>query len=347
MRLLVLGGTVFLSRAVAAAAVGAGHEVVCAARGRSGSVPAGAELVEVDRDVSHAPLRGSRFDAVVDVATMSLPWVRDALAAVDAGHWTFVSSINAYADTATRGQTAAAPLLAPRSDVSATTPEDPELYGAVKVACEEAVRAAYGDRALVVRGGLMCGPGDVWDRFGYWAARFARGGRAVVPEVPGHPAQVVDVRDLAEWILGAVERGLSGPYNLAGPRGHSTMGALLEECVRVTRSGAELRWTAPEVILEAGIEPWTQLPVWVPPGSDGEAALYGIDVSRAVRDGLRCRPVEETVRDTWAWLRESGGAVPQRPGRPPVGLDPVMEAKALAAAEGGGVPLTSGERGDK
>jgi hypothetical protein len=213
---------------------------------------------------------------------------------------------------------------------------------------ELAALDAFGaDRSVLVRSGLILGPHENIGRLPWWLARIARGGPVLAPGPRELPLQYVDVRDLAEWILGAVERGLSGPYNLAGPRGHSTMGALLEECVRVTRSGAELRWTAPEVILEAGIEPWTQLPVWVPPGSDGEAALYGIDVSRAVRDGLRCRPVEETVRDTWAWLRESGGAVPQRPGRPPVGLDPVMEAKALAAAEGGGVPLTSGERGDK
>ncbi|MFC5951245.1 NAD-dependent epimerase/dehydratase family protein [Pseudonocardia lutea] len=310
MRLLVLGGTVFLSRAVAAAAVGAGHEVVCAARGRSGSVPAGAELVEVDRDVSHAPLRGSRFDAVVDVATMSLPWVRDALAAVDAGHWTFVSSINAYADTATRGQTAAAPLLAPRSDVSATTPEDPELYGTVKVACEEAVRAAYGDRALVVRGGLMCGPGDVWDRFGYWAARFARGGRAVVPEVPGHPAQVVDVRDLAEWIVRSAEQGLGGTFDGTAPG--TTLAALLDEvAAAVGAPDLELVGRPAEELAAAGVGIWAgprSLPLWLPESHWG---IVDRDVSATLAAGFTARPLAETARAALAWERELGADRPR------------------------------------
>ncbi len=119
--------------------------------------------------------------------------------------------------------------------------------------------------------------------------------------------QYVDVRDQAEWILDAAERGLSGPYNLTSPSGHATMGELLEACVRVTGGPAELRWTAPEVILDAGVEPWTQLPVWVPPHSDLHDTLHAADVSRAVAAGLRCRPVAETVADTWAWLREIGG----------------------------------------
>ncbi|CAM5731294.1 NAD-dependent epimerase/dehydratase family protein OS=Streptomyces tendae OX=1932 GN=F3L20_24685 PE=4 SV=1 [Streptomyces tendae] len=148
------------------------------------------------------------------------------------------------------------------------------------------------------------------------------------------PLQYVDVRDQAEWILDAAERELSGPYNLTSPSGHTTMSALLEACVRVTGGPAELRWTAPEVVLGAGVEPWAQLPVWVPPHSDLHDALHAADVSRAVASGLRCRPVAETVADTWAWLREIGGTAPQRTDRTAVGLDPEAEAKVLAAASG-------------
>ncbi|GDY66210.1 hypothetical protein SAV14893_056030 [Streptomyces avermitilis] len=128
---------------------------------------------------------------------------------------------------------------------------------------------------------------------------------------------------------GAAERGLNGAYNLISPQGHTTTGELLDACVRVTGGAAELRWTDPEVILDAGIEPWTQLPVWAPPKSEGHAALHSADVSRALRDGLRCRPVAETVADTWAWLQDIGGVAPGRPDRPPVGLDPEVEAKVL------------------
>lgn len=152
-RWLVLGGTRFLSAAVAATALARGHEVVCAARGESGAVPDGATLVRVDRNEPGAlePLRGRQFDAVVDVATMSLPWVRAALDALvpTAGHWTFVSSVSVYADPSRPGQTVDAPLLAAG---------DPDDYGSVKVACENAVREAVGGRAFVVRAGLICGP---------------------------------------------------------------------------------------------------------------------------------------------------------------------------------------------
>ena len=126
-----------------------------------------------------------------------------------------------------------------------------------------------------------------------------------------------------------MERELGGAYNLVAPRGHTTMGALLDACVRVTGGRAELRWTEPEVILGAGIQPWTQLPVWVPAGSDMYDALYGADVSRAVGAGLRCRAVSETVSDTWGWLRGLGGVAPRRVDRPAVGLAPEAEAKVL------------------
>jgi nucleoside-diphosphate-sugar epimerase len=346
MRLLVLGGTEFAGRAVVEAALGRGWEVTVLNRGRH-QVPPGVRQLRGDRGTAGGltALTEGEWDAVVDTWSAAPRAVHEAarLLAGRAGRYVYVSSCSVYAWAPPAGYAEDAPLVKGASaDAEATD------YVRDKRGGELAALDAFGaDRSVLVRSGLILGPHENIGRLPWWLARIARGGPVLAPGPRELPLQYVDVRDLAEWILGAVERGLSGPYNLAGPRGHSTMGALLEECVRVTRSGAELRWTAPEVILEAGIEPWTQLPVWVPPGSDGEAALYGIDVSRAVRDGLRCRPVEETVRDTWAWLRESGGAVPQRPGRPPVGLDPVMEAKALAAAEGGGVPLTSGERGDK
>ena len=123
------------------------------------------------------------------------------------------------------------------------------------------------------------------------------------------------------------------------------MGELLEACVRATGSSAELRWTAPEIILDAGIEPWTQLPVWVPPGTDLHDALHAADVSRAVATGLSCRPAEETVADTWSWLTSIGGTAPQRPDRTRKGLDPEVEAKVLAAGAGGAPERVEGVGG--
>jgi nucleoside-diphosphate-sugar epimerase len=346
MRLLVLGVTEFAGRAVVEAALGRGWEVTVLNRGRHRPPPA-ARALRGDRTAPGGleALSGGEWDAVVDTWSAAPHAVQEAarLLAGRAGRYVYVSSCSVYAWAPPAGHDESAPLVEGAApDAEATD------YARDKRGGELAALDAFGaDRSVLVRSGLILGPYENVGRLPWWLTRIARGGPVLAPGPRELPLQYVDVRDLAEWVLGAVERELSGPYNLVAPRGHTTMGALLRECVRVTGGAAELRWTAPEVILGAGIEPWTQLPVWVPPGTDYEAALHSIDVSRAVRDGLRCRPVEETVRDTWAWLRESGGAVPQRPGRPPVGLDPVMEAKALAAAEGGGVPLTSGERGDK
>jgi 2'-hydroxyisoflavone reductase len=225
MRILVLGGTVFLSHAVAVEALARGHRVSCLARGVSGSVPAGARLLVADRDAPGAlaaAVGGESFDAVVDVATMSLPWVSEALAALagSVAHWTFISSINVYSDKATPGQGVDAPLLSPHvAAAGAATPDvDPDLYGAAKVASENAVLSALGERAFVVRAGLLVGPGDPHDRFGYWPARFSRGGRAIVPDALDQPLQYLDVRDLAAWVVSAAERGLGGVFDGAGPR---------------------------------------------------------------------------------------------------------------------------------
>lgn len=233
VRALVLGGTSFLSRAVAAETLRRGHEVVCAARRRAGTVPDGARLVTLDRDEPDAlrPLAGQRFDAVVDVATLASRWVRDALHALaaDAGHWTFVSSINVYADTATPHQAADAAVLEPVTEggPTALSGSTPEYSGGVKVACENAVRDATGDRAFLVRPGLITGPGDYTDRFGYWPGRMHRGGRVVVPDVPEQPVQHIDVRDLATWIVDAGEQRLGGVFDAVGPV--LALGATLRE----------------------------------------------------------------------------------------------------------------------
>ena len=324
-RWLVLGGTRFLSAAVAATAVARGHEVVCAARGASGPVPAGARLVAVDRDVSLLPLRGERFDAVVDVARMSLPWVGSALDALaaDARHWTFVSSVSVYRDPSVVGQGIEGPVLA-AWEPGGVDP-GPAAYGAVKVASEDAVRAAAGDRAFVVRAGLICGPGDLSDRFGYWPARFARGGRAVVPDSPGQPAQIVDVRDLAEWIVASGEHAVTGTFDASGPR--STLGAVLGEIAdAVGAADLDRVPVAPDALLAAGGEPWAgprSLPLWLLPEDRG---MTGRDTEPAAAAGLRSRPIADTARAALDHERRLGVDRERR-----AGLTPSAEAAVLAA----------------
>ncbi|MFD4785878.1 reductase, partial [Streptomyces sp. NPDC058459] len=226
----------------------------------------------------------------------------------------------------TRGGLAeAAPLVEGAADAEATD------YGADKRGGELAAVETFGaGRSLLVRAGLILGPHENVGRLPYWLTRIARGGEVLAPGPREMPIQYIDARDLADWLLGALDKGLSGPYDLVSEAGHATMGELLERCREATGSAAELRWTDPETILAAGIEPWTELPVWSPP--DGElACVHRGDVSRALATGLKCRPVAETVADTWRWLTSIGGRLPERPGRKAPGLPADKEAAALKA----------------
>ncbi|HYS39028.1 MAG TPA: epimerase [Pseudonocardiaceae bacterium] len=297
MRLLVLGGTVFLSHAVAAEAITRGHQVTCAARGTSGAVPDGATLVRVDRDAPDglAALAGGVFDAVVDVASISYPWVADALALLGgkAGHWTFVSTCNVYADHATPGLRPGAQLLPPLAEGGRGDDTDPDRYGSIKVASENAVRDELGDRAFVVRPGLITGPGDGSDRFGYWPARFARGGRVVVPDAPDVLTQHIDVRDLAAWIVDAGETGLSGTYDGIGPAG--PLPDLLRDIADAVGADAELVPMTPDALIAAGVDYWAgpkSLPLWLPPT---HAGMSSHDATPSLAAGLHVRPLSETV----------------------------------------------------
>lgn len=345
MRLLVLGGTEFAGRAVVEAALGRGWDVTVLNRGRHTPAP-GIRSLSGDRTSPGGldALAEGDWDAVVDTWSAAPRAVHEAarLLRGRARRYVYVSSCSVYTWAPPAGYTEDAPVVE-----GAEPDAEQSDYARDKRGGELAVVDAFGAQASVlVRAGLILGPYENVGRLPWWLNRIARGGPVLAPGPRDLPLQYVDVRDLAEWILGAVERELSGPYNLMSPQGHTTMGGLLEACVRATGSDAVLRWTAPEIILDAGIEPWTELPVWVPPGSDMHDALHAADVSRAVATGLSCRPVEESVADTWNWLRSIGGTAPQRPDRTRKGLDPEVEAKVLAsAAEAGtgpgGVPGTT------
>ncbi|MEU0194122.1 NAD-dependent epimerase/dehydratase family protein [Streptomyces afghaniensis] len=340
MRLLMLGGTEFMGRAVVEAALLRGWEVTVFHRGRH-EAPPGVRSLLGDRTtpggLAALAEDPGEWDVVVDTWSAAPRAVRDAarLLRGRARRYVYVSSCSVYAWAPPAGYGEDAPLVE-----GASADAEQTAYAQDKLGGELAVLDAFGeDRSVLARSGLILGPYENIGRLPWWLARTARGGPVPAPGPRDLPLQYVDVRDLAEWLLHAAERELSGPYNLVSPQGHTTMGELLDTCVRVTGGAAELRWTEPEVILQAGIQPWTELPVWVPPGSDLHDALHSADVSRAVAAGLRCRPVEETVADTWSWLQDIGGAAPQRPDRPRPGLDPEVEAKVLAV--GGGVRNTT------
>lgn len=334
MRLLILGGTEFAGRAVVEAALARGWDVTVFNRGRH-EPPAGVRSLHGDRTSPEglAALAEGEWDAVVDTWSAAPRAVQDSarLLRGRAGRYVYVSSCSVYKWAPPAGYTEDAPLVEGAEAGAEQTDYLRDKRGGELAAVEE-----FGaDRSVLVRAGLLLGPYENVGRLPWWLGRIARGGPVLAPGPRDLPLQYVDVRDLAEWILGAVEQELSGPYSLMSRQGHATMGELLDACVATVGGSAELRWTEPEVILDAGIEPWTQLPVWVPPGSDMHDAMHSADVSRAVATGLRCRPVAETVADTWQWLQDLGGTAPMRPDRTPKGLDPEVEAKVLAAAEGG------------
>jgi nucleoside-diphosphate-sugar epimerase len=328
MRLLMLGGTEFAGRAVVEAALGRGWEVTVFHRGRH-EPPAGVVPLLGDRtrpDGLAALARGA-WDVVVDTWSSDPVAVRDAarLLAGRARRYVYVSSRSVHTWPPAAGLSEDGPLVASSPDATGVP------YAEAKRGGELAAVAAFGEeRVLSGRAGLIIGPWENVGRLPWWLNRIARGGPVLAPGPRDLALQYIDVRDMAEWLLDACEAGLSGPYNLVSEPGHTTMGELLDACVRVTGSDAELCWRDPETVLGAGIEPWSGLPIWLPPGEAYDAMHTG-DVSKALAAGLRCRPAAETVADTWAWLCGLGGTAPQRTDRPAVGITPEQEAKVLGA----------------
>ncbi|MDO9455589.1 NAD-dependent epimerase/dehydratase family protein [Nocardioides sp.] len=304
MRLLVLGGTVFLSKAVAAEAVARGHEVVCACRGASGAVPDGARLVRWDRgagDPAPVDAIGADVDAVVDVARHP-SWVRAGVASYPGAHWVFVSTINVYPDTATPGLTPATSSLHDAVHTDEDVTAGPEVYGAMKVGCEEAVTAGAAS-SVVVRPGLISGPGDVTSRFGYWPERLAEGGEVLAGGDPADVVQIIDVHDLAAWLVMLAESRRTGVFDGIGPA--LSIGELLAGVAEGVGSDAALTWVPDAFLAEHEVEPWSGgqgLPLWLPrPEYDGMLAR---DATPALEAGLVVRPVSDTARETLAWMRD-------------------------------------------
>jgi 2'-hydroxyisoflavone reductase len=329
MRLLVLGGTHHVGRAVVETALGRGDDVTTLTRGVSGPSASGAIALHADRTdpaMLRAALGTAEWDAVIDTWSGAPAVVRDsaALLADRAGHYGYVSSRSVYSWPPPPGQDESGPVV--DGDPADTGQED---YAAAKRGGELAAVEAFGDRALLARAGLIIGPYEIVGRMPWWLGRIDRGGDVLAPGPPDRPLQLIDCRDLAAWMLSAADRGLGGAFNTVSKSGHATMASLLDAAISATGSSARLVWVSPEVIESAGIEAWTELPIWLPP--TGEAAgLHDGDVSAAYAAGLTCRPIEETIADTWQWLQAEG--YPEA--RPGTGLDPDSERRVLDSLPG-------------
>ncbi|MFF1829542.1 NAD-dependent epimerase/dehydratase family protein [Paenarthrobacter sp. NPDC058040] len=305
MRILILGGTVFLSAEIARQAAAAGNDVTCLARGTTGSAPDGVTWVRADRAAGAAAFADvpGPWDEVVEVSR-DLAQAKQALEVLgrDAAHWTFVSSCSVYADHSVPGAAENGALLEPLPPGQAGTPE---TYGESKSAIEQLTLDALGTKAHIVRAGLIGGPGDSSDRYGYWPARFASNTHSVlVPDIAEAATQIIDVRDLAAWILQAAASNLAGTFNALGDV--VPFGEYLDESLRASGIAHELV-TVPEAwLVDQGVGYWAgpdSLPLWLPPGHDGFQSRSN---EAALAHGMVLRPWQHTLMDTLADERARG-----------------------------------------
>lgn len=310
MRILVLGGTVFVGRAVVSEARARGDEVAVFNRGRSGSVPDGVEQITGDRTdpAALAQLAGRPFDLVVDTAGYVAADVAASAAvlAPTSGHYAFVSTINVFpgwpeaADYHVGGVHDGDPD-ATRDDVPSDIGPG-GAYGWLKVGCERAVVRAFGaDRSTILRGGCIVGPEDsVTARLPWWIDRIARGGEVLVPGRPDDPMSLIDARDLAGFALDRVP----GTFETSGPAGRDTWATLMDAGLRATGSDARLTYVDSHWLAGQAVEPWTEIPLWA---GDDAPSLYAHDPAAAAAAGFRWRPLAETVSDVWAWQQSVPG----------------------------------------
>ena len=326
MRILVLGGTRFVGRAYVEEALALGHEVTLFNRGRTApDLFRDVERLRGDRDADLTALRGRTWDVVVDPACYLPRQARTTaeLLADAAEHYTFVSSLSVYADETVTGQDESGRL---------GTLEDPATeditdvtYGPLKVLAEQEVQRVFGDRALILRPGYIGGPYDSLDRMPFWLRRLERGGEVLAPESPDFPVQLIDARDIARFALALAERREGGVFNLCAPQEPHRFGDLLETAARVVGQNAPtFTWAPFDFLLEHELETWEAFPWWSPPN---EYAFTRFDASKALAAGLVARPIEDSLRDCWAWDRTRA----ETPLREDRGLPPEREAELLAA----------------
>ena len=304
MQLLIIGGTVFVGRHLVEAAQARGHTITLFNRGQhNADLFPQVEKLRGDRTQDFAALAGRRWDAVIDTCGYVPRHVHASATALadSVDHYTFISSISVYSEFSQPGidENSTVGTLADESVEEITG----ETYGPLKALCEQAAEAAMPGRVFNLRPGLIVGPHDPSDRFTYWPQRIDQAGKTQSEEVlaPGNPqqeTQFIDVRDLALWIVQMVEARKTGVYNATGPAQPLTMQRFLDQCQAVTQSAARFTWVDEALLLQHEVTPFVEMPLWVPAS---EAGLDQVNCSKAIGDGLRFRPLDETIRDTLAW----------------------------------------------
>jgi 2'-hydroxyisoflavone reductase len=303
MKILILGGTRFLGRALVHSAQAHGHQLTLFNRGISnpGLFPE-VERLTGDRAVDLSSLRGRRWDVVIDTCGYEPGVVRSSAESLasSVGRYVFISTLSVYADVSQPGTDENAPVAqlpegAPETFVM-------ENYGALKALCEQAAERAMPGHVLTIRPGLIVGEYDPTDRFSYWPWRVAQGGEVLAPGQPDHLTQFIDVRDLADWTIRMLEAGQTGIYNATGPQTPLSMGRLLETCRAVSGSDARFTWLSEAFLLSNNVQPWSDLPLWLPESDPTLAGMDRISIAKALSAGLTFRPLDDTLRSTLSWL---------------------------------------------
>ncbi|MEP7145930.1 MAG: NAD-dependent epimerase/dehydratase family protein [bacterium] len=296
MNILILGGTVFLGRHLVKSALSRNHTITLFNRGQHNpELFPEIEKIKGDRTVSLDQLKDRKFDAVIDTCgyfpravKMSAEFLKDS-----ADHYTFISSVSVYKDFSIKGmdENAVTGKIEDESIEEITG----ESYGPLKVLCENAVTDIYNDRALNIRPGLIVGENDPSDRFTYWVHRISDGGKVFAPDGRDSNVQFIDVKDLADWTIKMAEEKNSGVYNATGPDYELTFGNFIKACQEVTKKKSEIIWAGEQFITDENVSGWTDLPMWI---SQEEEGVNNINISKAVKDGLKFRPIKETITDT-------------------------------------------------
>ena len=327
MNVLIIGGTRFVGRHIVDVLLERGHRVTLFNRGISNaSAFDGVEQIHGDRARDLHRLDGRTWDAVVDACGYTPDVVEQSARyfAERTGRYVFISTISVYdfnAANARIDEDSALAVLPGGADRATVTPES---YGPLKVLCEAVVRSTYRQRASIVRPGLVAGPHDPTDRFTYWPVRVDAGGTVLAPESPQHPVQYIDARDLARFTVRVLDSDDSGTYNAVTPPGAVTFGELLDACRRAAASDARVQWVDGGFLQAHDVQPWADLPMWIPAGPEFAGHL-SVSAARALVRGLEPRSVADTARDTLAWARAAG----KRAGALKAGLSPEREAQLL------------------
>ncbi|MEO6874508.1 MAG: NAD-dependent epimerase/dehydratase family protein [Opitutaceae bacterium] len=315
MRLLIMGGTVFLGPALVAEARARGHELTLFNRGiTSPRAEAGVTLIKGDRNGDLAMLQRGSWDAVIDTSGYVPRQVRSLLAVLAGriGHYTFVSTVSAYADLS-RPRLTEADEPGRMADEAAET-VTMEGYGPLKALCEAAAETGMPGKTLIVRPGIIAGPGDPTDRLAYWVGRIAAGGEVLVAGAPSSPVQLIDVRDLAAWMIAMAETKQTGVFNAVGPAAPLTMQHVVELCAVQLNSAARLVWVDDGFLVAQGMEEWMKLPLYIPAAQARFAGMFSINGTKALAHGLKLRPLGQTAADTWQWVQQRPGGTAMKTG---------------------------------